>query len=203
MHFPIQHHNGFSGCAYKQRCYFEYIYMSLQIPKHMYCRFLLKENKFSVVSIDKQHSYDAQICLEDVISCCSSAVLTLVRERCLFLCPGECDDHPGAQHSHPGVTVALAVYLTSHLFDGCIEDDDCKVLQELLSTERVSISISTTDDTVQTPMKYPYISLFTNPTKLLRNSSMGLKVTPAVGIIPLLLPFFFPWPILLRHQSVS
>lgn len=94
----------------------------------MCCGFLLKEIKFSIVSVDKQHSYDVQICLEDVINCCSTAVLALLRELCLFLCPGECGDQPGAQHSHPGVTVALAVYLTSHLSDWCTADDDCKML---------------------------------------------------------------------------
>lgn len=166
----------------------------------MYCGFLQKEIKFSVVSTDKQHSHDAQICLEDVINCCSTAVLALLREWHLFLCPGEFGDPPGAQHFHPGMTVALAVYLISHLSDWWIEDGGCKMLQELHSAERVNISITTRHDTVQTPTKYPYIYVGTNPTKPLRNSSVGFKVSPAVGII--LLIFFLPYPILLRHQSV-
>lgn len=136
-----------------------------------------------------------------MINSCSTAVPALHREWCLFLCPGECGDHPGAPHSHPGMTVALAG-VTSHLSDWCIADDDCKMLLELLSAKRVNISISATDNTVQTPMKYPYIYVFTNPTKPLKNSSIGFQVTPAAGVIPLLLPFFLPCPILLRYQSV-
>lgn len=135
-----------------------------------------------------------------MINCCSTAVLAQLREWCLFLYPGECGEPPDAQHFHPGMTVALAVYLISHLPDWWIEHDGCKMLQELHSAEQVNISITTRHDTVQTPMKYPYIYVCTNPTKPLRNSSVGFKVSPAVGII--LLIFFLPYPILLRHQSV-
>lgn len=51
-------------------------------------------------------------------------------------------------------------------------------------------------------MRYTYISVFTNPTKPLGNSSIGFEVTLAVGTVPLLLPFFRPCPDLLRHQNV-
>lgn len=124
------------------------------------------------------------------MNCCNTPVLALLSEWCLFLCPG------GAQHSHPGITVDLTR-------GWCTADDDCNMLVELLlSAKRVNISISATDYTVQTPMRYTCIYVFTNPTKPLRNSSIGFEVTLSVGTVPLLLPFFLHYPNLLRHQNV-
>ena len=50
-----------------------------------------------------------------------------------------------------------------------------------LPAKEGSIYISETDDTVQTPLRYTYIYLFTNPTKPLRNSSTGFEVTFGCG----------------------
>lgn len=46
-------------------------------------------------------------------------------------------------------------------------------MELLLSTKRVNISISATDDTVQTPMRYSCIDIFTNSIKPLTNSSIS------------------------------